>query len=121
MLLRFCAIGSTERYLLSLCWASSRGTPIISDGCHAKTSMFLRRSCFKWFLTFSEISGPIVMGCSGNFGFKIHFSGSVREHGFNILAGWDSVVMAHSLLAHTIATPFGVGKPIALWTVEVTM
>ncbi|KAJ0704594.1 hypothetical protein HanPI659440_Chr14g0564391 [Helianthus annuus] len=108
-----CTTGFASSETFSRCSAICRGTPTISAGVQANTSMLSCSNFFSAARVRSDIAGPRVTVCSGYALFNTHFSASMRGAGLLAFAGRISSVASTSLLAYIKAMPVLVGKPMA--------
>ncbi|GJU04636.1 hypothetical protein Tco_1121066 [Tanacetum coccineum] len=63
--LLFCLTGVTDGLACRECLMILFGTPVISDGSHAKMSLFLFNKLFNWASPSGERFFPITTNCSG--------------------------------------------------------
>ncbi|MFS7890205.1 hypothetical protein Hanom_Chr00s000008g01616011 [Helianthus anomalus] len=108
-----CTTGFASSETFRRCSAMCRGTPTISAGVQANTSMFSCSNFLSAARVKSDMAGPRVTVCSGYALFNTHFSASVHGAGLLAFAGLISSVAKTSLLAYISAMPVSVGNPTA--------
>ncbi|GKE45699.1 hypothetical protein Tco_1472983, partial [Tanacetum coccineum] len=117
----FCAIGGMKLLTFSACRISYLGTPAISDGFHANTSMLLFRRRINCSQHLVENQVPIVIACSGNARLTNIFSSHLGSESCLVTFLSDHLhSYTGSARAHKVAIPFGVGNFNMACTVDDT-
>ncbi|GJU45871.1 hypothetical protein Tco_1203137 [Tanacetum coccineum] len=73
----FCQTGEYPSWILSRCSATDRGTPVISDGCHANISRFSFKSVHSPVHPFAD-STPASLGISLDDVITVEHSAGIR-------------------------------------------